>query len=344
MHALLLRQGIAHLAQRNIILRSGALQDVPFPADRPSQRMAGNAHQVIWVLFRHWLKTDQAVDFVERTVSLRGTSLADWVIARPTQKPLRPVLASLMQGWRVDVARFSSDRTLRNRVSYNPNRLDALPTGVTPQSVAEVFRQVWLLLEPNGPNSFENIDRHIFRDTADALAKTDSKVVRNAPALHGESFNEAWVKAVLGSEFSESLVNFLDHTDQTNSPDLLTYASKDLTTASLGDQLSGMLGRSLILLRFATGAARDLVSRSGVKKPVIYFWLDQLLSTHGARPPEDPPKDYQSLFTDVGDVLDDLSVLDGAIDANDFPLIGEEIAKEICILSGFERVPAWAVA
>lgn len=344
MHALLFRQGVVHLGGRNLVFGANSMHDVPFPTDTASKRMAGNSHQAIWVLFRHWLRTGNAADFCERTVQLRGVSLGGWIQARPTPRPFRPILVSLMEKWGVDVARFSSDRELRNRVSYNPTRMTLAPTGATPDWVGSTYRQVWSLLEPNGGNAFENLDRFIIRDTARALSDTDPKPVKDAFRKRGQTINRAWADAVLGMGSGDSVASFFDESPATAEPDLLASAGTDFTTGSLSDQLTGMIGRALVLLRFATGAVRDLLTESGCSASAVDFWVSDMLTLHGIRRPEGNPPDYFDLYADVSDVIDELTVLDGVLSPDDFAVIGEMIAQEVQILSGFERVPAWAVA
>jgi hypothetical protein len=344
MHALLFRQGVVHLGGRNLVFASNSMHDIPFPTDAPSKRMAGNSHQAVWVLFRHWLKTTNAANFCERTVQLRGVPLGGWIQARPSQRPFRPVLVSLMEKWGVDVARFSSDRELRNRVSYNPNRMTLAPTGANPEWVANTYRQVWSLLEPNGGNAFENLDRFILRDTARALSGTDPKPVKAAFSKREQTINQLWADAVLGAGSGASVASFFDEGDTTSEPDLLTSAAKDLATGVLSDQLTGMIGRALVLLRFATGAVRDLLTESGCSASAVDFWVNDMLTLHGIRPPLGSPRDYFDLYADVSDVIDELAVLDGVLSPEDFAVVGEKLAQEIQVLSGFERIPAWAVA
>jgi hypothetical protein len=342
MHALLFRHGVVLLNKKNIALRTTGTVLIPFPAS--ASHVAGNSHQAIWVLFRHWIKTKQATEFCARTLQLRGQPLSKWVDERPMPSSLRSVLGALMERWGMDVARFSSDRELRNQLSYNPTRMLMSPTGVSPEFVADVYQQVWMMLEPETSNAFENLDRYIMRDAFQAFSAQDpdGQSVR-VPAEY-VSMNEYWVDRVLGSGAGRSVAAFFDRPEEQPPPAVLSNAGQDLSGNNLGVQLTGMIGRAVILLRLATGSAKDLLKESGISSAQVEFWLDDMLSLHGIRLPEGAPRSYLDLYEGISDTVEDLGLLHDEADPADMSLITEQLAREFQTLSGFERVPAWAVA
>jgi hypothetical protein len=241
----------------------------------------------------------------------------------------------------MDVARFSHDRELRNEASYRPTRLRMTPSVVTPEYVTDLYTDVWDLLDPEPSNPFENLDRAIMRGMFTTLAARDrgSRVAR-LPSQYRNQY-EYWVDKVVGLEGAQSLA---DYFATPTVPRIIVDAGRDPATVGPADELSGMLGRTLILLRFATGASRQLLSEAGCTAADVEFWLTDLLTTHGIRPPDGSPPDYQDLHASVAEVVADIGILSGETEPVDLALITEELAEQFQILSSFERVPAWAAA
>jgi hypothetical protein len=343
MYALLFRHGVVLMNSSNFSLTSAGSLEIPFPSNTTARRVARNEHQAVWVLFRHWVKSPAASTFCEATIRLRGEPLSKWIAERPLPGSLRGVLGDLMQGWGLDVARFSVDRELRNQLSYNPTRLRPVPTGVTPEYIAGLYEQVWRLLEPDPANAFETLDGFIMRDAFTALKKQDSK--RQKVALPpGRTMYQHWVESVVGAGAAPSVIRLFENPGQHVAPDVYLGAGKSLTGTSLAHQITGMIGRAIILLRFSTGSARGLLSAAGASSTDVKFWVEDMLTMHGIRMPETDPPNYLDLYADVDDSVDEIAVLNGEVKPEDLALITEELAREFTTLSGFERVPAWAVA
>lgn len=342
MHALLFRHGVVMLDRQAFVLRKSGTTDIPFPKD--SRNFASNTHQGIWVLFKQWLQTPSAASFFGETVMLRSEPLAKWATERPLPSSVSAILGPLMEQWGMDLARFSRDRELRNQVSYNPNRLQLVPTGVTPSFIADLYQQVWMILEPGASNAFDALDRHIARDVFQAFSnlEPDDGAVTVPPQF--SSMNEYWVHKVLGEDTGKFVTEFLDKPEEQPSPAIFVDAGRDLASDTLAKQFAGMVGRSLILLRFATGATRSLLSEAGCSGEQVEFWLDDMLALHGIRVPDSAPRDYLDLYDDIVDVVADLDLLASEHDPNGVAIITEMLAKEFQTLAGFERVPAWAVA
>jgi hypothetical protein len=343
MYGLLFRHGVVLMNSKNFSLTSAGSLEIPFPSSKRAQSVARNEHQAVWVLFRHWAKSPAAASFCEATIRLRGEPLSKWIAERPLPGSLRGVLGELMHGWGLDVARFSVDRELRNQLSYNPTRLRLVPTGVTPEYVAGIYEQVWGLLEPEPSNAFESLDGFIMRDAFAALKKQDP-VRRRISLPPGRTMYQHWVESVLGPDAAPSIVGLFDNPGQHVAPDIYLGAGKSLSGQSLAQQLSGMIGRAVILLRFSTGAARGLLGAAGATASDVGFWLEDMLTMHGIRLPDGDPLDFFDLYADVDDSVREIALLNGEAKPEDLALITEELAREFTTLSGFERVPAWAVA
>jgi hypothetical protein len=340
MHSLLFRHGVVLMNGMNFALAAPSSQPIPFPKD--ANGIAANSHQAIWILFNQWIKSPVGSQFCGETVLLAGQPLSRWADERPLPMPLGAAMQPLMQRWGVDMERFARDRQLRNDVSYNPTGLLRGVTGVNPSFVADLFQQVWRLLEPDAQNVFQGLDRHVARIAFDVFSQNDpgdSSIT--IPAEH-TTMNQYWVDKVLGSGQGKFIADFLDDEASVPTAQIIANAGKDLHGRPLAEEFSGMLGRALILLRFATGAVSDLLTQAGCPASRLEFWLSEMLTSHGIRMPDDDM--YLDLWAEIETAIDDITDLESNTKADDVAVIREDHAGPFATLSGFERVPAWAVA
>jgi hypothetical protein len=201
-----------------------------------------------------------------------------------------------------------------------------------------------MLLEPEPSNAFENLDRHIMRDTFRAFETQDPKRQRIRIPEEYATMNEYWVDKVLGPGAGKSVAGFLDEPPQQAGPSVFANSGVDLTKADLAQQIAGMVGRALVLLRFATGAARNLLTDSGCTIDQVDFWLEDMLTLHGIRLPTSVPRNYFDLYDGISEMVVEIGALDTETSPLEMAMITELLPEEFQTLSGFERVPAWAVA
>lgn len=359
MNALLFRHGVLLMGERNFVLTTSGIEKVPFPEGAGS--LERNSHQSIWVLFTEWARTAGGASFCGDVVRFNGQPLQAWAAERPQPVDLTGAMGSLLKDWGVDIARFSSDRAVRNNSSYTPTRLRPTPTEVSPAYIADLLDQVWRLVAPVGDVAFQQFDPFIARIAFDSFARsettgettdsdsTDTGVGEEDEAEIVGSYvpgdrtaTEFWVERVLGRSAGRFVPEFIDDHTKHPTPSVLVDASPDLSGESAARQFNGMVGRALILLRFATGATRDLIAAAGCSTTDVDFWIQDMLLLHGIRVPE--TSDYRDLWFDVEDAVDELGAVRDDTDGTNLAVLVEEQARQMQVLTGFERVPAWAAA
>lgn len=399
MHALLYRHGIAPLSERNSVFTRTGTEDIPFPVG--SGHIARNSHQSVWVLFDRWINTQVGQQFCSGLIRLAGVPLSVWVQERPYTKPLVGSMTALLQAWGMDIEQFAKDRQLRNTGTYNPTRLGTELTGVTPEFVADLFNQIWTLLEPTDEEPFRLLDQQIARVALDTLSLEQPSGVAGghqseaspdaedsgapsvpatpadgAPSADGDDHWDAddrnqslfdeddedyfpvagfrsaapevaanpssadWASRVVGAETGKLIIEFLDDRNRFPVPAMLASAGTASPEGTLAERFSAMTGRALILLRFATGATRDLLESTGTTAAELEFWITDMLTLHGIRPPA--AQQYFDLWLDVSDAMERLTELNGNKNPADMAIITETLARQFQTLSGFERVPAWS--
>lgn len=340
--AILARHGILIQNYKNFVLSpSAAAVKVPIS----DGRIANNAHQALWVLFASWSRGSQATDFCGDEIRVAGSSLQDWVDGRDVFTPLSSVWPSLLENWGFDLERFGSDRDLRNHLSYDPTRLDRSASSLPPAEVASLLEDVWSLFEPQRLNPFENLDVLLFRQTMEALHAVHhpSSSSRRASTYRAE--NLKLCSAVLGPGRGAYLADFLQRPYSAPEPVVLKLANVDPSSSkSLGEKVVGMAGRSIILLRFATAALRNMLARTGTTSVEIDFWLVDLLTQRGISVPTGTPRHYEQMHVDVLESLRELAPLSALRSVSDLPHAHDKFGGQLNNLTGFERVAAWSVA
>ena len=363
MNALLFRHGMVLMAESNFVLTGSGIEKVPFPDG--AGRLERNSHQSIWVLFTEWASSARGSRFCGELIQFAGQPLQAWAAERPTPVELTGAMGALLKDWGVDIARFSSDRAVRNNSSYTPTRLHPKPSEVSPAFVADLLEQVWHLVAPVDEVAFQQLDPFIARIAFDTFARgeqgdatgNDEDASDEAPMApidpdemdivgpyvpRDQTITAFWVERVLGRSAGRFVPEFIDDHVKHPTPSVLIDASPDLTGESPARIFNGMVGRALILLRFATGATRDLISAAGCSTDDVDFWIKDMLLMHGIRVPE--TNDYRDLWFDIEDAVAGLDEVRSETDQENLARLNEESAKEMQILVGFERVPAWAAA
>lgn len=336
--AILSRHGVLILAGQKMVVRPEGTERIPITG-----RAGHNDHQSLWVAFEGWSKLASATGFCGGVLSVSGSTIQEWISNRPVSASLGSVISPLLQGWGLDLRRFSDDRNLRNHLSYDPTRLELRDLGISPKLIGSLYEQVWALLEPGAGNPFEALDTYISRQAFEAIELKGGSSSRTLASAAYKKSNRVWAENVLGKGRSDFMTDFLQRPYSSPEPEILRLAGTDVSNQMLSTQLTGMVGRATILLRLATGALRDLVSSAGATVRTVDFWVKDMLAIHGIESPAGNPVDYADLFREVSETLVDIEPLRLLASSSDIPHMKSTYGTPIETLSGFERVPAWSV-
>jgi hypothetical protein len=340
-HALLARHGVLVLAQKNFVVTAGGTSvEIPIR----DTRIRNNGHQSLWVAFSAWTRDPKTTDFFGREISVAGFSLDRWVSSRSTSTPLSSVWPSLLAEWGLDLEIFGADRDSRNHLSYDPTRLDVSPVSFPPSRVWQYISDSWELLEPHAGNPFESIDLFLFREVMETLQLVSNPSTKHLRTASYRTANQKLVDSVLGPGAGGYLVDLLQRPYVDATPQHLLNAKVDpLGPVPMSRKMSGMIGRDLILLRAALGAATDLVMRSGAKSSDLDFWKDDLLSERGVAVPVGVSH-LRDMYADVIANLNQSAGMLSMTTVSDLPIANVTYAAELAELARLEQVAAWAVA
>jgi hypothetical protein len=204
----------------------------------------------------------------------------------------------------LDVEMFAKDRAARNEASYRPTRLRAVGPE-TSADAAKLACQLWRLLEPAPPSPFGEIDRYLLRATLEtAFHATSASSHRQAPARFRKAIDAVVSSVVTGGE-ADLWKGFLMREVEATDPHLLRLANR-VTAIRRSDHHVAVIGRALLLLRVASGAARDMLVEAGIGLDDLAFWWHPYGEDRGLWRQAPAAADLTDAWADSAEVLDQL--------------------------------------
>lgn len=314
--SVLASQGIGIFNRRHFVIgSSGAVSSIPYRQ---------NTHIAVWELLKYWSSLRRSWDLLSEIITPEGIRLLNW--SPPVGfTTFGPIAKSWLTRWGLDLSVTTRDRDARNVSSYRPSALAYKNSEPSLDETISFIRAVWHSLEPGGRAPFATLDLHLLRL---ALGST-------APAI------EKVVGAMGFDQPKEThLVNFFKRVTSPNDLEIIASAGKSSDTHDPGDCF-GVMARSILLLRVASGASTDLMFRAGLSEHNFAFWWRELGIRRGLWQAE--PEDYSDLWSDVRLALDEVDDLIGVSPDFNFPDLAFDGANAASMLGAGERALIWTL-
>lgn len=300
-------------------------------------------HQAIWKCLDAWSGLTRSQSMIGMLIRPGGVALEEWLSSLPGGSG-SPFVSNLLARMKFDLESFSDDRIRRNAASYNPSRIK--PEDLDAAVIKRIIRNIWSALEPDAKGTFPVLDRLLLRDVlisdygskhkfldADGEPTDDTDWSRWASWLRN-----AVPTQIYGTSLYEEL---LSASSESDSHSFLAAAYREQST-SQGPRayVEGMLLRTTVLLRLATGASLALLKDSGLDDADIVPWAESLSEVRGLWPMNEGPDDKLDLWADTEVALEAL----GDDDSVDVHGLLAKVAQHIPTLGQAERVVAWNFA
>ncbi len=278
-----------------------------------------------------------------------GKALSEWLrhFPRTPGGGFRAVLAKeWLLGWGLDIQRLALDRKARNESSYRPTNIAPHRRPTLKQSL-EFIEHLWRANAPSGLNSFKEIDRYLLRRSlASAFKATHARLrsPQQAPALFARLV-EPIFHALLPTpgDFTEAQWReFLNFRRPLAENQVITQAEK-LDPVSSPLHHIQVIARATILLRVATGAARNILKGLGAHDVRhLSFWWRPIGETRGLWEIGAPPPQFTDLWRDVEFSLDRLQAWRDSGGTSKRGLFSS-VPEVVHSLSSCERVALWGL-
>ena len=309
----------------------------------PKKRFVGT-HRFVWKALEDWADA-KVKDTLLRVVILNGISLSDW-LSQFQSGGVEALAADWLKSWGLDLKRYSEDRDARNTASYRPTALES--SG--PRPIDEMMRsvvQIWRRLEPTGSAVFHDLDRHLMCLVLEYVFRSShsfGRSVRQAPRQYLRRVDTMLDGVGLSDTARRDIRRFLEPGVTISSADLLADASGKLTSAHV-DHSKQLIARATLLLRFATGCARELLAEASTSwQAMLRFWWSLPMVKRGLWPTDDNPSPFSDLWEDVSEALDSVEGwLNDPTSRNCAYDLWTKRAADAAILSTTERICLWGL-
>lgn len=337
-----LRAGMSFLATSGICIFDD--KHVWFDAKGECGYFQGSTHQVVWEAISKWADWAPNSTRLLQLLSFRGISFENWLNAAsilPGSPPTTLLARDWLKTWSLDLEQFANDRSLRNEVSYRPQRLYAQKTSNHAIDALQSLVQFWRACEPSSFDRFSVLDVHLL-----SRALASSFQIRTASKPSGKRYRVFLENALsnLGLSGDTTLREFLIQQGIAANHELLQQAGTTPNAQEAVISPLPVLARAILLLRLAAAATSDFLRASGISRSDLAFWLDSIGEQAGLWDPADKPDDLTDMWEDMRFSLENLEVWCARAGTSCTPFeIRKSIPNELSQVTRFERVGFWSV-
>ena len=271
-------------------------------------RRAGPTHRFVWLALEHWA-SDKAYDVLFKIVGLSGIPLATWLEQfHPAGSGVRPLAVDLIKRWGLDLRLLAADREDRNIASYRPTAfVSSGPREI--EMVAQTVAAFWKLCRPTESSLFDGIDLLLLRHSLEFVFSRShprGRGRRQAPRQYERRIGKMLSGVGLSDAGAGTLrTRLLDSREPGR--ELLSDAGKRGLPSDM-DRSKQVLARATLLLRVATGCAKELLAEIGGAadtRDLLRFWWSGA-SVNRRLWDEPAPDSFGDLWQDAGDAIEDV--------------------------------------
>jgi len=272
------------------------------------ERINGNTHKIAWEILNYWATLPAAAKIVLEVIRPGGVSLDNWLMHFPAAASAQAqgrVVSGWLLEWGIDLQRFADDREARNDASYRPTSITSSRRFPIEKSL-QYLESYWRAFEPTSAEPFKVLDRYLLRRSmATAFSATQVSGVhpKRAPVAF-RRFVQPVLHAVTPSDLSaEQWEQFLLYESERDELPILLAAEGNSDNSSADHHMEA-LARAAMMLRVATGAARQLIrGRTPEEIRCLAFWWHGIGEGRGLWREHNVPPDLTDLWADIEEAL-----------------------------------------
>lgn len=294
-------------------------------------------HKATWKFLDAWINSNTVSHLpLLNYFTVKGKSFNHWVNSIPSS--VSPQVASnvtlqWLKEWSFDVQNYEDDRTFRNTVSYQPQRIvDNLL--IDYKAKFKGITNVWRFIEPNATDKFSLLDKYLFSLLFDNIHKNSLPPSANITL-------QQLISQTFSADGSNEDISINSILSQGINNQLFTTARNNAITSNSGELMPlNIISRALLILRISSGCAFDLLSQANVNKSQIDFYLNNLGNNSGFWKGS-TPGNLDMLWDDV---MDSISFIDELLQEPDDIVLKDmydEWPKELHYFKQISRASFW---
>lgn len=295
-------------------------------------------HAATWDILEFWSGEAWSGTLFAKLVRPEGRTLDEWFRPHGGGAAIAPQAQSWFKMWGMDLSLAHKDQNARNESSYAPDGVGP-SWGTSAAQSLDFVSSLWASLKPNPTSSFADLDRYILRLSLEGLFKGRFS---RAPSANNIDYRKLVSATVKGQGFvgapAQLWEDFLTRRREPNDPGIFSESAKAISKTS--DDTFGIISRAVLLLRLATGSARDLLEQSGLTANDLEFWVRDIGTSRGLWETADPAPDLRDLWADVDAALGDIR--NGAPPQSIKGLL-LDYGATLPVLTSYERVGLWSL-
>lgn len=302
-------------------------------------------HAVIWPLLDNWAKQTRSMDLLDLTFMPAGHSMSQWLRYAGLADTSRQIARAWFSTWGLDLKQLGEDHSARNEVSYRPSEFNTC-AALNAGEVSRFVTEFWTLFEPDGVTAFREIDLELLRIALENSFKAKTGKLPTADVLGFKaSIDLALKTAPLEAHKVELLRQYFLREARPADSAILREA---LNRASPDDPRYHLqiLSRAVILLRFATGASRNLLRHANMGSHELMFWVERYGPDHALWDGATPPGNPFELWTNIKDCLDSTHEFEKKSHPKGFSLQGwcEAQPRDVNLFAACELIAIWGLS
>lgn len=295
-------------------------------------------HPVANDLLLEWGSLTANKDNVFACIQVNNRTMKDWINSSghsTNSAYAASVIKDWFKAWSIDL-RLSSDRGLRNEMSYRPHF--EYPKVAIEENIEKLI-SIWQGLEPTATNRFVEIDKHLLRIAIEQLYKITSgrKITHPSYIRFVDNIFDS-----LGESKTQPLYSFILRITSPDNHVLITEAEKDSknNNANRVNPFS-MICRSILLLRFATSIGNITMESSSIRLNLLRFWWEDIALKFGMIDSIPSGIETTDLYADINDSI--ASLQSGDYSINTLKSVNSSALGDLSALKQFQRTCFWGL-
>lgn len=297
-------------------------------------------HIFTWEAINHYiLSPSKPKEDLLKAFQCLGKNFFEWFSAIPRKNLLMAdkVIQEWLKEWSFDISHFTTDRNLRNELSYRPRKLQYNSISQIEEPLHKLS-SFWRPLEPQNSSRFKLLDDFLLKKFLKKIHEY-IEIALQTPYPFEQLLEETF--QALNLQLSASQRSFF--TSQNDHQ--LFVSAKNTVVSTTGDvNPLSIIARATLLLRLSIGYSTRNLSAAGITKAELHFFLNSIGVNSGYWNNNNIPNDFALLWDDVGDALTSIEGwLNGRTQDASLNELTLELAQELTFYKQITRAGLWGV-
>lgn len=299
-------------------------------------------HRFTWEILDLWSNQTRNASKINENLFLHGISFNDWLTGAgiPSNSPALAISpSSWLRRWNIDIQMLSSDRDIRNQVSYRPSRLRTAYSYV-PKILEELdyLAKNWRLLEPSPLSSSHRLDLELLKMSLYSSLERHTGILQTKSDIKNALSN---VESSTGIKISKPVQRYL--LNKTSTSALIYKANLSAIDSRNRIRPMSVISRAFLMLRLSTLSVKRVLLDSTVSFDDVKFWWNSIGLNKGFWNENSNVGPMSDLWSDIELSIDNIELEINRGSINDRRDLFSYVSLDTAIISQVERACLWTL-